>query len=312
MNEELAAPHGLRGIVAVGASAGGVEALIRFVEGLPDDLPFAVLVALHIPPSGTSILSEILGRHTTMPVVSAAEGEMVEPGTIYCAVPNRHLLLAGRRIELSQGPTENRHRPAINALFRSVALSFGRRAIGVLLSGALDDGVLGLAAIRSHGGTTIVQQPTDALFKSMPQCALEAGVADREANAADIGKLLAELAERDLATDAGEPDRMLELENRIAMGGRFAVPFGVESLGSPSGYTCPDCNGSLVEVSEHNYRCHVGHAWPANSLLGARDAEVEGAMWVALRSLQEKANPVPEACRHRIAARAIICGAVND
>ena len=280
----------MRGVVAVGASAGGVESLVRFAEGLPVNLPYAVMVTLHIPPSGPSVLAQILSRHTTMPVVSATDGATVEPGTIYCAVPNRHLLLVGNRIELSQGPTENRHRPAINALFRSVAISCGRRAVGVLLSGALDDGVLGLAAIRANGGITIVQKPSDALFSSMPLSAIEAGVADREATAPHIGKLLAELADRDMAEETAQPDRMLELENRIAMGGPFAIPFGMDSLGSPSGYTCPDCNGSLVEVSEHNYRCNLGHAWTAESLLRARDDEVESAMWVALRSLQEKAN----------------------
>lgn len=189
---------------------------------------------------------------------------------------------------LSEGPTENSHRPAINALFRSVALAFGQRAVGVLLSGVLDDGVLGLAAIRARGGATIAQSPTDAMFPAMPQNAIDAGVIDSDAPAAEVGGLLKQLADRVFEERAMEPDDRMELENRIAMARRFATDFEAEALGSPSGYTCPDCHGSLIGVSSGNYRCHVGHAWTAEALLRARDEEVEDALWVAVRSLQEK------------------------
>lgn len=279
------------GVVAVGGSAGGVEALIRFVEGLPADLPYAVMVALHMPVAGPSVLAGILDRHGALPAVAATDGEIVRPGHIYVSVPNRHLLLDHDRVALSDGPTENGNRPAINALFRSVALGRGSRAVGVLLSGVLDDGVLGLAAIRSRGGTTIVQEPTDALFPSMPLKAIEAHVVDRAAPAADIGTIIAELANSDPVDEAPSArDSSLELEHRIAMGGPFSTSFETESLGPPSGYTCPDCNGSLMETPGQNYRCRIGHAWSGDSLLRARDEEVQGAMWIAVRSLQEKAK----------------------
>jgi two-component system, chemotaxis family, protein-glutamate methylesterase/glutaminase len=212
----------------------------------------------------------------------------LEAGTIRVAVPNRHLLLDDHRIVLSEGPTENGHRPAINALFRSVALIFGQRAVGVLLSGVLDDGTLGCAAIRSRGGTTIAQTPTEAMFPAMPLNAIAAGVVDHQVAALEVGGLLKQLADRRFEDSAMEPDDRMELENRIAMAGKFSTEFDTEELGPPSGYTCPDCNGSLISVSEGNYRCQVGHAWTSDALLRARDDEIEGALWVAMRSLQEK------------------------
>jgi two-component system chemotaxis response regulator CheB len=278
----------LRGVVAVGASAGGVEALTHLAAGLPDDLPYAILIALHLPPSAPSVLARILDRHGPLPAEAATDGAELAPGRIYVAVPDRHLLVRDHQVILSEGPTENGHRPAINALFRSAALNYGPRAIGILLSGVLDDGVLGLAAIRSRNGTTVVQHPDDALYPSMPINALQAGVVDHQVAAIDAGALLAKLAEREIQERDMEADESMELENRIAMGRRFSTSFDAEALGPHSGYTCPDCNGSLMSIGESNYRCRVGHAWTADALLKARDDEIENALWVALRSLREK------------------------
>ncbi|OBH88025.1 chemotaxis protein CheB [Mycobacterium sp. E2989] len=280
----------LRGVVAIGASAGGVEALSKVAGGLSPDVPYAYLVTLHVPAGAPSILARILNRSGPLPAVAAEHGGELEPAHIYVARPDRHLLVDDHHVVLAQGPTENGHRPAINALFRSVALAYGPMAIGVLLSGVLDDGVLGLAAIRARGGTTIGQTPEDALFPAMPMNAREAGVLDRQAAAAEIGAVLKELSHRELEDPGMERDTAMELENRIAMASRFSTDFDTQQLGTPSGYTCPDCNGSLVAISEGNFRCQVGHAWTAEALLGARDTEVEGALWVAVRSLQEKAR----------------------
>jgi two-component system chemotaxis response regulator CheB len=277
-------------VVAVGASAGGVEALTRFAAGLPPDLPYAVLVALHLPTRAPSVLARILDRNGPLPAAEASDGAPLEPGTIRVAIPDRHLLVYKHRVALSQGPTENGHRPAINSLFRSAAVSFGRRAVSVLLSGMLDDGTLGCAAIRSRGGTTIAQSPGDALFPAMPLTAIEAGLVDHQVAAGEVGSLLMRLADRTIEEPSMKHDANMDLENRIALKRRFSTDFNTEDLGSPSGYTCPDCNGSLIDGSEGNYRCHVGHAWTADALLEARDGEVEGALWVAMRSLQEKAK----------------------
>ncbi|MGE2713979.1 chemotaxis protein CheB [Mycolicibacterium litorale] len=280
----------LPGVVAVGASAGGVEALTSFAAGLPEDLPYAVLVVLHMPPNAPSVLARILDRAGPLPAVSAVDGTPLEAGRIYVAVPNRHLMVRDHSILLSKGPTENMNRPAVNALFRSVAVTFGPRAIGVVLSGMLDDGVLGSGAIRARGGVTVAQSPSDALFTAMPHNAIQAGVIQHQASAADIGRLLTKLTDRDIEEREMEPDTRMELENRIAMGSRFSAHFDSDDLGPPSGYTCPDCNGSLTTLEEGSFRCRVGHAWTAEALLEARDHEVENALWIAVRSLQEKAK----------------------
>ncbi|SOX52694.1 chemotaxis protein CheB [Mycobacterium ahvazicum] len=282
--------NGLRGVVAIGASAGGVEALSKLAAGLSTDSPYAYLMTLHIPAGAPSILARIINRSGPLPAVNAENGAALEPGHIYVARPDRHLLVDDCRVVLSHGPTENGHRPAINALFRSVALAFGPRAIGVLLSGVLDDGVLGLDAIRSRGGITIGQSLDDALFPSLPGNAQDAGVLDQQAAAADIGEVLEALSHREIKELNVEPDNRMELENRIAMTARFSTNFDTQDIGPASGYTCPDCNGSLVALGERHFRCRVGHAWTPDALLAARDDEVESALWIALRSLQEKAK----------------------
>lgn len=278
----------LRGVVAVGGSAGGVEALTRLAAGLPVDLPYAILVALHLPRDAPSMLAQIVDRAGPLRASTARNGERLRAGRIYVATPDRHLLVMDHRTLLSTGPTENGHRPALNAMFRSAAVTFGPQAVGVLLSGVLDDGVLGLTAIRSRGGRTVVQSPDDALFPTMPMNAVAAGVVDRHVSASAIGALLTEFADEPLDEVAKEPDPTMELENRIAMASRFDAKFDTEALGPPSGYTCPSCSGSLQEIDVGSYRCHVGHAWTAESLLSARDDEIETALWVAMRSLQEK------------------------
>jgi two-component system chemotaxis response regulator CheB len=286
----LADQNGLLGVVAVGASAGGVEALSAMAAELPADLPLAILVVLHMPVGASSVLARILDRAGPLAAVTASNGDVLQPRTLYTCSPDRHLLVDDHRTLLTGGPTENGHRPAINALFRSVAITFGHRAIGVVLSGVLDDGVLGLKAIQSRGGTTIAQSPGDALFPALPSAAVLSGAADHETPAPGIGVLLKQLSGQIVEKPVPEPDQRLLLENRIAMAAPYETDFNTGNLGPPSGYTCPDCNGSLATVSDGNYRCHVGHAWSAHALLQARDNEVARALWVAVRSLQEKAR----------------------
>ncbi|MCV7210728.1 chemotaxis protein CheB [Mycolicibacterium canariasense] len=203
----MIADHGqLQGVVAVGASAGGVEALTQMAAKLPADLPFAVLVVLHMPAGAPSVLARILDRAGPLPAVTATDGGPLLPRCIHVCTPGRHLLVHDHLTVLGRGPAENGHRPAINALFRSAALEFGVDAIGVLLSGVLDDGVLGLKAIRSRGGTTIAQSPDDAAFPAMPATALAAGALDHQADAGDIGALLAQSSHRDIGRPAIGPD----------------------------------------------------------------------------------------------------------
>lgn len=279
-----------RGVIAVGGSAGSVEALIEMAAGIPADLPYAVLVAIHMPTGALSVLATILDRSGPLPAVTARHGDALQQGHIYVSLPNHHLLVDDHHVALSHGPTEDGHRPAINALFRSVAVTFAQNAVGVLLSGVLDDGLLGLAAIRERGGATVAQNPSDALFAGMPRRAVESGVVDHQSTAADMGPLLADLTRRNAEPPSAGCDKRLELENRIAMGPSYATADDTDALGPPSGYTCPDCNGTLLSTGRSSYRCHIGHAWTSDALLRARDTEVQNALWIALRSLQEKAK----------------------
>lgn len=282
-----------RDLIVVGASAGGVEALRAFVAGLPADLPATVLVVLHLPTGGTSALAPILARAGALPATVARAGEPLRPGTIRVAPPDHHLLVLDGRIALSHGPTENGHRPSINALFRSAALAAGPAVIGVQLSGALDDGVAGLVSIVSRGGLVLVQDPQEALYPSMPEQALRQIDADYVLPAADMGEVLAKISMDavDVAA-APPPSELLTLENMITMnvesGQRVEHDPGL--LGRFSGLTCPDCQGALVEMEPSRFRCRVGHAWTADALLEAQGSAWERALWAALRTLDEKVS----------------------
>ena len=181
-------------IIVIGASAGGVEAISQVVRELPADVPAAVCVVLHFPASGTSVLPSILARVGSLPAAHAVDGEPIQPGRIYVAPPDRHLIVRQERVELSIGPKENNHRPAVDVMFRTAARSHGPRVIGVVLSGTLDDGTVGLAAIRKQRGIAVVQDPEDALYPGMPRSALENVGGDHVLPVAGIGALLGRLA----------------------------------------------------------------------------------------------------------------------
>jgi two-component system chemotaxis response regulator CheB len=276
-----------RDVVVVGASAGGVEALRTMVAGLPADLRASVLVVLHMPAGGTSALPAILNRVGTLPATVARNGEPLEYGRIYVSRPDHHLLVMGNSVALSHGPTENGHRPAINALFRSAAIARGASVTGVLLSGVLDDGVAGLHAIVGRGGRVVVQDPDDALYRSMPDHALRAVTPDHVVPAFEIGDVLGKIS-----TENAEPanhiaPELLRWENEIASAGW--TPEGAETVGTPSEFSCPDCQGVLSDIDRgRRYRCRVGHAWTSEALLAAQGSALERALWTALRTLEEK------------------------
>ncbi|HWC81745.1 MAG TPA: chemotaxis protein CheB [Pseudonocardiaceae bacterium] len=182
-------------LIVVGASAGGVEALRELTAGLPIDLPAAVLVVLHLPPGRGSALDAILDRVGPLPAVTARHGERLQAGTVYTAVPDQHLLVEADRIALSHGATENGYRPSVDALFRSAAMAWGSRVIGVVLSGTLGDGTVGLLAIKSRGGLAVVQDPRDALHRGMPDSALAQVTVDRVLSAQKLGGALADMAQ---------------------------------------------------------------------------------------------------------------------
>lgn len=281
-----------RDIVVIGASSGGVEELVRVAGGLPPDLPAAVFVVLHVPEEGRSALPRILSRAGPLDAAHPEDGDPIEHGRIYVAPPDHHLLVEEGRVRLTRGPKENRHRPAVDSLFRTAALAYGPRAVGVVLSGALNDGTAGLQAVKQRGGVSVVQDPDDALFSGMPESALEYVDVDHCLPVEEISSLLARLS-REPAEEEGAypvPDDM-ELESRIAGLDPTAIDSD-ERPGELSRFTCPECSGPLYEIQSGDlvrFRCRVGHAFTAESMLYDKYDEVEKALYVALNTLEESA-----------------------
>jgi two-component system, chemotaxis family, protein-glutamate methylesterase/glutaminase len=282
-----------RDIVVVGGSAGGLEVLRTIVAGLPEDLSASVFVVLHCAPDAPGLLAEILDRAGTLPVTHAVDGGRIERGRVYVAPPDRHIVLEPGVMRLTRGPKENRFRPAVDPLFRSAAQVYGPRAVGVILSGRLDDGTAGLLAIKQLGGTAVVQDPAEALFPSMPSSALATVRVDYSVPGAEIAALLVRLTA--LGADEKGEVRVsdeLEIEIKIAKG-EDAIAAGVERLGRPSHFACPACHGVLLEVDDHGllrFRCHTGHAYTVESLLAEIEEAVEQARWSAVRAIDESAR----------------------
>lgn len=279
--------------VAIGASAGGVEALKDLVASLPPDLPAAVFVVLHISPYVASSLPAILSSAGPIPAIHPRDGAPIEAGVIYVAPPDHHLLVDRNCIAVKKGPKENRFRPSIDALFRSAAYVYGQRAIGVVLSGALDDGTSGLWSIKRLGGISIVQQPNQASFETMPRTALENVEIDYTELATRIGPLLSLLVgteqERGKIMDEYEVSERMAKEVGFAAEGE-AFQKGVMTLGGLTPFTCPECHGVLVNITEgklSRFRCHTGHAYSDSALLEAVMETTGQMLWQVIRSLEE-------------------------
>lgn len=195
--------HAPAGVVAVAASAGGVEALSVFARSLPADFPGAVLIVLHLPESGPSVLPSILGRSCALRVVAAATDNYLEAGVVMVAPPGQHLRVHDQYVVLDRGPKEHGHRPSADALFRSVAETYGPRGAGVVLSGTMDDGAVGLRMIGECGGFTIAQDPSEAAFPGMPSAAIAEATPDRVCRAGAIGRELATWIAPHVASPAG-------------------------------------------------------------------------------------------------------------
>jgi len=286
-------------IVVIGGSAGALEALKVMLPMLPQDFPAAVLIVTHIG-SQKSTVPDILGRCSAMPVRHATDGEPIIPGRVLVAPPDEHLTVVARDgrayVRLVHGPRENHCRPAIDPLFRSAATAFLAGTIGVLLSGYLDDGTVGLQAIKACGGMAIVQDPFEAKAMDMPASALQHVDVDRVLRVGDIGPSLVELAKASVRpgargndTSASAVPGWIGIENRITS--RDSDMDDLEKIGKPSSLTCPECAGALWEVGHKGpirYRCHTGHAFTARVLETLQRDTVEDAIWGAVRALHEQ------------------------
>jgi two-component system chemotaxis response regulator CheB len=275
-------------IITIGASSGGVDALCRLVGSLPADLPAAVFVVLHV--GMQSHLAAILAKISNLPVVPAESGAAISPGSIVVAPPGVHLMLHDHHVLLPRGPRENMARPAIDPLFRSAAATFAGRVIGVILTGALNDGTSGLRAIKRCGGLAVVQDPADADFADMPTSAIRHVEVDHVVALDRLGDLLGRLCRLPAGPTPVIPAD-IRLETAIAAQETGSMATN-DVLGPLSPFTCPECQGSLWEVQDGSilrYRCHTGHAYTADAALAAGDAEIDRLLQTLLSSHREHA-----------------------
>jgi two-component system chemotaxis response regulator CheB len=275
-------------VVVVGASFGGVDALCRLAQALPGDFPAIIGMVLHVG-AQPSILPELLSRSGPLRAVHPRDGEALRPGTIYVAPPDHHLVFENDRAHLVRGPRENHARPAIDPLFRSAALGWGARAIGVVLTGHMDDGTAGLDAIKSCGGIAIVQDPSEAAAKGMPASALANVDVDHCLPLAAIGPLLVRLVGLPRRDGIGPPPSSLVQEQALFIGDSSMEDLA--AIADPTQLTCPDCGGTLSEVRDSRplrYRCHTGHAYTALTLRAAQVELAAHSLQSSLRALKER------------------------
>ena len=276
-------------VIVIGASLGGVAALLQIASALPPDLAAPVLIVLHVGEQ-RSILPTLLARQTLMGVAHAVDGETIRAGRLYIAPPDQHMLLVGDRILLTRGPKEHHTRPAIDPLFRSAALARGAQTIGVVLTGNLDDGTSGLQAIKARGGIAVVQDPDDAVAPSMPTSAMRYVEVDHCVALPLIPLLLGSLAAEPARPVIEVEDDPPAHEQALTLNEGDAMEH-LQAIGKPSTFVCPDCHGSLWEVLDsrpRRFRCHTGHAFTARTLQEALATSGDEALWSGLRSLQER------------------------
>ncbi|MEX2231348.1 MAG: chemotaxis protein CheB [Cyclobacteriaceae bacterium] len=292
-----------RDIIVVGASAGGVKALTDFVKSIPEDFTGSIFVVLHVPPHSPSNLPGILTRAGALTAVHPKDGELIKPGRIYVAPPDHHMLLEGKSVLVKKGPEENRFRPSIDALFRSAAYVYGPRAIGIVLSGLLNDGTSGLWSIKRLGGLAIIQEPEDADYPSMPVNAIKYVAIDYAVPAQQMGALLGKLT---LETRfkkvklSKKAMQLLEMEVIISKQDN-AFEMGIMNMGELTPFTCPECHGVLVRLVEGKFirfRCHTGHAYTASALLADLTKTVEEILWQGMRGLEETTLLLTQIARH--------------
>ncbi|MCR6628601.1 MAG: chemotaxis protein CheB [Magnetospirillum sp.] len=278
----------LERLIVVGGSAGAVPVLQRVIETLPGDFPAAVLAVIHLSPTEPSGLAAALARITGRDVRFARNGQTLAPGTILLAPPNFHLLVKDGAVALSRGPKENLARPAIDPLFRTAAVSWGARTIGVVLSGRLDDGTAGLRAIKRAGGLAVVQDPAEAEAADMPQSALGFCDVDHVTESTQMASLLDRLVKQP-PPRANQPPPGQVLESAMESG--LSSMEGEDRIGERSVLTCPECGGTLWRIPDGDmlrYRCHTGHALTADSMSEAYGSAVEKALWSAVRTHRER------------------------
>jgi two-component system chemotaxis response regulator CheB len=281
-----------KNIIVIGASAGGIEAIGKITNFLPEDFSASIFIVIHTGKDSPGWLDTILEARSTLPVKYVKARELIRPGQIYLPLVDHHLILDYDNIVcITRGPKENRFRPAIDPLFRSAAQVYQSRVIGVILTGGLDDGTAGLQTIKQLGGTSIVQDPTEAENPSMPQSALKHVQVDHCIPSHEIAPMLIKLTQQ-YAKDMKELPLADEITTEVKIASEHApLSAGILKLGKPSIYTCPECHGTLLEIPSDQlvrYRCHTGHAYTAESLIEDIDETLENNLWSSIRVVDEQ------------------------
>jgi len=280
-----------RNIIVIGASTGGFKALQQLVAGLPPDIDAALFIVWHMAAESINVLPRVLNEYNSIYATTAIDREPIEFNRIYTAPPDKHLILMDNILRLSNGPKENRFRPAIDPLFRSAAAIYGPRVIGVILSGGLDDGTSGLWTVKQYGGIAIVQDPNEAEAPSMPLSAIRHVPVDHKVGIAQMSSLLARLVTEDAPQQKEVPmpdQERNQKEINIAL--QEYPSSTIDPLGDLTPLTCPECHGVLFSLKESGrlrYRCHTGHAFSGDSLLDAISSNIEDTLYDAIRSIKE-------------------------
>ena len=276
-----------RDLIVIGASAGALRVLLQLAAELPEGFP-PVLVVQHIGRQ-LSVLPELMGNAGPHRAFHPVSGQKITNGTFLIAPPDHHMLVSDGEIVLTMGPKENFARPAIDPLFRSAAVAYGPRAIGVVLSGRLDDGTAGLQAIKAAGGLTVVQAPDDAKEPSMPASALASVEVDRVTTGAMLAEVLQELVRQPI-TGRDDVPHAIRTEHGLTLDREHAME-KLDEIGTRTNLVCPECGGVLWQIddsSPRRFRCHTGHAYSMTALDKRQADQADGALWTALRTLHER------------------------
>lgn len=280
-------------IIVVGTSAGGLNALIELVSQFEKGMDAAVFIVMHLSRSSISdFLIHKLQPNTSLQCELPKDDSLINKGHIYIAAPNQHLLVKKNKILLGQGPEENRWRPSIDVLFRSAAAAYSTRAIGIILTGMLDDGTTGMLAIKRSGGTIIVQDPNEAEYPDMPLSVINNMEVDHCTALSKMGKVVSSITKTNPKEMEAPADVIIESE----IAERVVVDYdNVKKLGEKSIFACPDCGGGLWYISKkedpvHRYRCHIGHSYSEKDLVFKQGEILESTMWTALRIMEERRN----------------------
>lgn len=280
-------------IVTIGASAGGLQSVIELTAGLAKEADCAILVVLHTPNLAYgNLVIQRLQKNTVFTCKFPEHLEAIQARHLYLAVAEKHLLVKEGHIILGEGPSENRWRPSIDVLFRSAAVAYNSRTIGIILTGMLEDGTTGMQFIKECGGTCIVQNPEEAEFADMPMSVLKNVEVDYCTSLQRIASIINEKTKNGIPASYPIPPAIAaeaHIAERVAIGIDLVKALG----GEKSLYSCPDCGGGLWELKQGNiirYRCHTGHMYTANELLKGQDEQLENTLWIAMRLMEERRN----------------------